>query len=80
MKSRHTVEQLAIFVILAVMVAAGFYLIISQLPTIGPEALVAILPVYGLVVSKFGDAVSYFVGTTLGSAKKNDGQDGTKLP
>lgn len=71
-KTRHSAEQLIIFVVLAIMVTAGFWLIIDRVVAIGAETLAVILPVYGLVVAKFGDAVSYFVASSLGSAKKND--------
>ena len=69
---KNSIEQLLVFIILAIMVAAGGWYLINESTTMSDTVANAAFTAFGIVLTMFGNSVSYFMGTTLGSAKKNE--------
>jgi hypothetical protein len=63
-------EPFVIFCVLTLISATGFWFIVEFAATMGDTTKGMLLPIYGAVVYKWLDSISYFVGTTKDGGRK----------
>lgn len=65
-------QPFAIFCILSAMVPVGGWYLVENMSTLKIEVIGLILPIYGQIVGKWIDSISYFVGTSKSSHDKTN--------
>lgn len=74
-------EQLIVFITLAVMTTVGLGFIVIESKVIDMDKLNLLLPFFGIIVAKFGDACGFFNNSSAGSTRKtelSENNQGTK--
>ena len=76
-KGQH--EPFTIFLILSVIAVTGGWYLVENIREMDVSTVAIIMGVYGQVVGKWMDSISYFVGTSKSSKDKNSMLTGAKI-